>query len=69
MLVICSNKTSSASIRKDVGVKRLIVGNKQRCLTCKRFVIKIGVNSKVSNLQPIDQPYKHADDCPQKGRF
>jgi len=53
----------------DKSVRRLIVGDKQRCLMCKVYVIRIGKNSKLSNLQPRNRPYKHAADCPQNGRF
>lgn len=53
----------------DCSVKRLIVGDKQRCLECKVYVIQIGKNSKLSNLQPKNRPYKHAAHCSQRGRF
>lgn len=56
-------------ITPDKSIKRLIVGDKQRCLMCKVYVIRIGKNSKLSNLQPRNKPYKHAADCPQNGRF
>ena len=63
--------TKYEAITKDSTIKRLRVGNRQRCLTCKIFVVKIAIGSKArfSNLQPIDKPYKHAADCPQIGRF
>lgn len=57
-------------ITPDKSIRRLIVGDKQRCLACKVFIVKISkAASKFANLQPRNRPYIHAAGCPQIGRF
>ena len=55
-------------IAPDKQIRRLIIGDKQRCLTCKTYVLRIGSKGR-GNLQDRNKPYVHAESCPQKGRF
>lgn len=50
-----------------VSLKRLIIGNKQRCLEC----LGIGnfTNGRITYLMPIEKEYRHKERCSMEGRF
>jgi hypothetical protein len=66
-----ASKTSKRSIKAKqpiTSLNRIVIGNKQRCLSCKGIMqLK---NGKVSlKMFDINEAYPHERDCKMKGKF
>lgn len=57
-------------IIKDSSTRRIIVNNKQKCLTCPRSIRLInGKLKKFPIMQDRASKYEHVEGCSQEGRF
>lgn len=57
-------------IAKDTSIKRLIVNDKQKCLTCPKSLRLIsGKLVRFPKLQDRAKKYQHDSNCTQKERF
>lgn len=65
MLINCA-RLKPQTISQDQSIKRLILGNKQKCMVCKPVMIR---NGKFSKLQEKNKPYVHRANCSQEGKF